>query len=153
MPVLFRREIVAVVAGMLGSTPAMAGTLHIEITNVRNAAGLVHADICPETRFLKDDCTYSADIVAQPGVTNVTLHDIPPGRYAVQVFHDENRNHKVDRNFLGVPREGIAFSNDARIVLGPPRFADAAFDLGEGPQTIRMRMRYMSGPSGPPAAR
>jgi len=134
---------------MCWGKPAIAGTLSIEIWNVRNGAGLVHAALCPEAHFLKDDCPYSTEAPARSGTTVVTFSNVPPGRFAVQAFHDENRNRKVDRTFLGVPREGIAFSNDARIVLGPPKFSDAAFDQGAGSQAIRMRMRYMLGPSGP----
>lgn len=153
MPISSQRIAAAIAGTVLRATPVAAATVQVEISNVRNAAGLVHADICPEAKFLKDDCPYSAEVVAHPGVAVLTLSDIPPGRYAVQAFHDENRNHKVDRNFLGIPKEGIAFSNDAKIVLGPPKFADAMFDHGDAQQTIRMRMRYMIGPSGPAAAR
>ncbi|WP_157220330.1 DUF2141 domain-containing protein [Flavisphingomonas formosensis] len=134
------------------SSPALASTLRIEIGNVRNAAGHVHIDVCPEAHFLKDDCPYSAEAAARPGVTIVTVTNLPPGRYAVQAFHDENDNHKVDRMVFGIPKEGVGFSNDARISLGPPKFLDAAFTHGVGEQTISLRMRYWSGASGPAVA-
>ena len=130
--------------------PAGAAPLTIDVDNVRNAAGHVRIDVCPEAKFLKDDCPWSASAQATPGTTRVTVPDLPPGRYAVQAYHDENDNRRVDRGFLGIPKEGVGFSNDARISLGPPKFADAAFTQGGAAQTIRLRMRYFSGPSGPP---
>ncbi len=42
------------------------------------------------------------------------FEDIPPGRYALAVIHDENMNGKLDANWLGVPKEGYGFSNDAK---------------------------------------
>jgi uncharacterized protein (DUF2141 family) len=48
-------------------------------------------------------------------------------RYAVSVFHDENSNGKLDRNLLGIPREGVGASNNAVGHFGPLKFDDAAF--------------------------
>ena len=69
-----------------------------------------------------------------------------PGRYAAQVFYDENGNHKVDRALFGIPKEGVGFSRDARIKLGPPKWADAVFDYAGGEQIIRLKLRYFIGP-------
>lgn len=125
--------------------PAAAGTVTVEVDNVRNAKGHVHVDLCPADRFLKDDCQWAGDAPARPGRVTVAVTGVPAGRYAAQVFHDENDNHKVDRNLLGIPREGIGFSNDAPIRLGPPKFADAAFDTDGGDRSIRLNMRYLLG--------
>jgi uncharacterized protein (DUF2141 family) len=34
------------------------------------------------------------------------FRDVMPGTYAVIVFHDENKNGKMDKNFMGTPQEG-----------------------------------------------
>jgi uncharacterized protein (DUF2141 family) len=132
---------------MIGATPASTATLTAEIANVRNARGHVHIDVCPQDRFLKEDCPYSGEATAQPGKTIVIVRDVPPGRYAVQAFHDENDNHLVDRALFGIPKEGVGFSNDAPIALGPPKWADAAF-VFTNDTAIRLRMRYFLGASG-----
>ena len=75
----------------------------------------------------------------------------PAGHYAVQAFHDENANGKVDRALFGIPKEGIGFSNDAPIHLSPPKWADAVFAFDGGDQVIALKMRYMLGASGPRA--
>ncbi len=127
---------------------AHAGTLTVEITNVRNGAGMVHIDACTQAQFLKEDCHYDASVSARPGMVVLTIHDIPDGVYAFQAFHDENRNGKVDRGLFGIPKEGIAFSNDAPIHFGPPSWKDAHIAVS-GTKTIRMKMRYLTGASGP----
>lgn len=50
---------------------------------------------------------------------------VPPGRYAVVVIHDENSNMQLDRNFLGVPKEGFGFSRNPRVVFSAPSFQSA----------------------------
>jgi len=54
---------------------------------------------------------------------------LAPGRYAIGVIHDENSNHKLDRNFIGYPKEGFGFSNNPRVLLTPPSFETAAFQF------------------------
>lgn len=51
---------------------------------------------------------------------------VPPGRYAVVVIHDENSNMKLDRNFMGVPKEGFGFSNNPHVVFSAPSFQTAS---------------------------
>jgi uncharacterized protein (DUF2141 family) len=46
---------------------------------------------------------------------------LPKGKYCVSVFHDTNQNDVLDRNFIGIPKEPIAFSRDYR-PFGPPKF-------------------------------
>ncbi len=147
------QKIAALTAAFAMAIPAASETIRVEISNVRNAKGRVHADICPQTQFLKDGCPYSADAPAKPGITIVNIEGVPPGRYAVQAFHDENGNGEVDRMLFGIPKEGVAFSNDARITFGPPKFDDAAFVHGAGSQILHMRMRYFTGRSGPDGKR
>lgn len=51
---------------------------------------------------------------------------LPPGRYSFAVLHDENSNHKLDRNFIGIPKEGFGFSNNPAVRLTAPGFDAAA---------------------------
>lgn len=132
---------------------AVAGTLVVEVRNVRAARGSVHVDICPEAKFLADGCPWSATVPAQIGTTRVTVRNLPAGRYAAQAFLDENGNDKVDDALFGIPKEGVGFSNDAPIRLSPPKFSDAAFTFDGAGGEIALSLRYFMGPKGPPAAR
>lgn len=51
--------------------------------------------------------------------------NLPPGNYGVAAIHDENSNHKLDRNFIGIPKEGFGFANNPRVLLSPPSFQTA----------------------------
>lgn len=55
---------------------------------------------------------------------------LPPGRYALAAYHDENGNGKLDRAWNGMPEEAYGFSNGLRgSILGPPDLEDQLFSL------------------------
>jgi len=54
---------------------------------------------------------------------------LPAGRYAIAVLHDENSNHKLDRNIIGWPKEGFGFSNNPKVNLSAPGFGTAAMQV------------------------
>jgi len=136
---------------LLSAAAPGGGTLTVNVDNVRVARGRVHVDVCPEATFLKDDCPWSGNAPARVGLTPVQVHGLPAGRYAVQAFLDENSNGDVDRGLFGIPREGVGFSNDAKIRLGPPKFAEAVFAFNGTAQAIHLNLRYFTGPKGPGA--
>lgn len=55
--------------------------------------------------------------------------EVPPGRYAIAVIHDENSNHKLDRNIVGRPKEGFGFANNPKVNLSAPPFNAAAMQV------------------------
>ena len=129
---------------LLANGPAPHGTIAVAVSDVRTAKGRVHVDICTQATFLKD-CPYWGEAPARAGTTVVLVPNVPPGRYAAQGFHDRNANGKVDRALFGIPKEGVGFSNDAKIHMAPPRFEDAVFEHSAADQRITFRLRYFLG--------
>lgn len=62
---------------------------------------------------------------------SVMFYSIPKGDYAVMAYHDVNDNGKLDTNFLGIPSEPFAFSNNAKGFMGAPKFEKAKFEVYE----------------------
>ncbi|CAO3441626.1 hypothetical protein [Azospirillum argentinense] len=124
------------------AAPASAADLAITVANVANGQGKVLVAVCTPETFLGPNCPYTAAEPARPGSVTVVVHKVPPGTYAVQSFHDENQNLELDRNFLGLPKEGVGFSNDAPMRFGPPRYADAALTVAEPVTRTTLTLRY-----------
>ena len=61
----------------------------------------------------------------------IVFGDLPYGTYAAFAFHDADGNNELLRSRLGIPREPIGASNNAKGRFGPPTFTDAAFQLDE----------------------
>ena len=66
---------------------------------------------------------------------------LPSGDYAVALFHDENDNGRLDR-IAGIPTEGVGFSNNPRLLFGPPRFTEARFAVTDLPVDETVRVKY-----------
>ena len=117
----------------LAAGTALASTVEVRVSGV-TAKGKVNVAVCDKARFLKQ-CAYSASVPAQAGETTVAVKDVPPGTWAVLAYQDENGNNELDRNLIGIPKEAYGFSRDARGKFGPPKFEEAAIEVGEGSAT------------------
>ncbi len=76
------------------------------------------------------------------GKATVTFEDVPPGSYAFAVIHDENSNHKLDRNFIGIPKEGFGFGNNPHVSLSTPSFKDASVNVACPVTEISVTLQY-----------
>ncbi len=98
--------------------PPEEGRLVLELFDSPNAFGDLRDPIRTEAHPLDKPSDY-------------VLKDIPPGEYALLAYYDTNGNDRIDKNFIGIPREPLGFSNQYR-PKGPPSYARAAFTLNEG---------------------
>ncbi|MEO0470792.1 MAG: DUF2141 domain-containing protein [Bacteroidota bacterium] len=80
--------------------------------------------------------TYSVVMADFDNKLTYTFTDIEPGTYAVSAFHDKNKNGKIDRNFIGFPKEPVAAANQKS--LGRPSFSRSSLQLGKTPQRIEL---------------
>ncbi len=71
------------------------------------------------------------------------FYGLKPGTYAVAVIDDQNGNHKLDTNFLGIPQEGFGISKNPTVSIstGAPKFQQASFSLRKD-ITIKIFMKY-----------
>jgi uncharacterized protein (DUF2141 family) len=70
----------------------------------------------------------------------VVIDSLDYGEYAVRVFHDENRNGKLDSNFLGIPTEDYGYSNNVSGWFGPPSWERAKFIFDKTEMTIEINI-------------
>jgi uncharacterized protein (DUF2141 family) len=110
-----------------------AANINVTITNIQSTEGFVGCALFPATaaETFPLDLTKATPQRAKStdGVWRCTFPNLPAGSYAVSAAHDVNGNGKPDKNFVGIPTEPWAVSNNVRPTLRPPRFAEAAFTL------------------------
>ena len=122
---------------LLPGTAANADELIVRVDNIKEA-GEIHIAIYDSAEAFEADRGEKGG--AAPGITQGTIemvepgsviyrYELPPGTYAIGIFHDANLNNQLDNYFFGVPREQYGFSNNARGFMGPPSFDDAAFSV------------------------
>lgn len=65
-----------------------------------------------------------------------TIENVKPGTYAIAVIQDLNQNGELDKNFLGMPKEPLAFSVITEIPKGKPDFAACSFEVKDEPVAL-----------------
>ena len=68
--------------------------------------------------------------------------NLPAGDYAVAAIHDENSNHKLDRNLIGIPKEGFGFANNPHVALSAPPFSAAKVHVGCPTTDVTIHLQY-----------
>lgn len=130
---------------LLAGRPAVAEPvvrLTVSIDGLESRDGAVNVALFDaEAAFDRGGQPVRKASVPATGANVVVFDGLPPGRYALRAFHDRNGDGRLDMNGLGVPKEPYAFSNNARGVLGPARWKDAAFNVTVGgtAQTLTLR--------------
>ena len=107
-------------------------SLEMEINNLQSNNGPLYIRILDENE--------NPLIVGTSPVINysarISFDSISPGKYAIQFFHDENENQKMDFNLIGIPKEKFGSSNNVKPILGPPKFEKMLFNLTENKKVI-----------------
>lgn len=74
------------------------------------------------------------------GESQFNFPNLVPGTYAASVFYDKDSDGKLNTGFLGIPREKVGFSNNAKPKMGPAPYRDAKFDLTLTNHSIRINL-------------
>jgi len=124
-------------ASLLAAAPAGAqeANLFVQVKGIRASVGNLRVSLYsdPETFRKEDRALKLASIPAAEGDATLEFKGLAPGRYALMAYHDENSDDKLNLRFGMLPIEGYALSNAPKS-MGPPKFADSAFDIA-GPET------------------
>lgn len=120
-----------------GARAAGEGVLRVEVSGLAGQSGKVYLAIYDrEDSWLGEQSFASAVVDIDEAMADgllIAILELPPGDYAASLFYDANGNGELDSNFIGIPKEPVAMSNNAKGKFGPPRYRDALFSLtGEG---------------------
>lgn len=125
----------SLLAALFAAGSAHAGDLSVEVHLPIGRQGAVLAAVFDKAEgFPRSTPLRTGMVQAVQGKATLVFAGLPPGDYAVTAFLDENSNTKLDANVFGVPTELYGFSRDARNLVGPPAFAEAAFRVDDGAQ-------------------
>ena len=120
------------------------GVIRVTVGNLRNTQGLVGVALFDTKQGFPDkpEKAIEGHSVQAGDQCVVVFANVPYGTYAVSVLHDENSNGKMDKNFIGIPKEGFGTSNNPKIRRGPPSFTESSFNLENNELAMKIDMNY-----------
>jgi uncharacterized protein (DUF2141 family) len=121
--------------------------LRIRVDGFRNTRGNLGTIIFRSSDGWPEDKDKSfrhgpAPIDNATGTAVAVWPDLPPGDYGVAAIHDENSNAKLDRNLIGVPKEGFGFANNPHVSHSAPPFRQATVHVGCPATEISIHLQY-----------
>ena len=124
------------IALSISSAPVHAFETTIKVEGFRSSEGYLAMSVFAEKEAAafpsdasKAERTFYIPLAGKKEVS-VPFADLAPGKYAIAVMHDQDSNHKMTFNFLGMPKKGFGFSNNPRVYFSAPSFTKAAIPLG-----------------------
>ena len=117
--------------------------LEVIVKGIKNDRGNIRVGVFKDENTFLKTAAYGKVVKAKAGELTVLFDNIPTGKYAVSIIHDENENNELDSNFLGIPKEGFGFANDAVGKFGPPSFEKATTTVETGKRTITITVKYL----------
>jgi len=132
------------------SFPALAQEpcqgIHVKVLNIKNSTGTVACALFESHQgFPAEYLRFATNVMVikiRHSQARCTFEEIPPGKYAIGVIHDENMNGLLDTGMFGVPTEGYGFSNDAQGTLGAPTFDAASFAYDGENLEMTIKLNY-----------
>jgi uncharacterized protein (DUF2141 family) len=136
-----------IISGLVAKSLLSQTNVIADISNVRNNKGVCRACLFNSPLSFAGETGKPFQCVTVP-VTNKTskavFSNVPAGTYAMFVFHDENNNSKMDKNFIGIPKEGYGASKNRLPFASAPNYNENKFSVdGKNLVTLEVKMRNL----------
>lgn len=128
--------------GMISTLfPTNNPELTIKISNIDKIKGEIKVGVFDtDTNFLKEGhAIKNYSIKVKNNTATLTITDLPKGEYAITMYHDQNSDNECNRNFIGIPKEPYAFSNNVKPKVSAPKYKDCKFTFSDD-KTLNIKL-------------
>jgi len=137
--------IAALLCLMLHPASAQQGRVQVVIKGFTSDKGVCQACLFNNAENFQagKNAVSCAAVTIRNRTVSMVFDALPDGAYALLVFHDENSNKKLDKNFLGIPREGYGASLNQLPFAAAPGFDDNKFTVKHSTVFLTIRLRNL----------
>jgi uncharacterized protein (DUF2141 family) len=132
-------------AAAIGGAAAQSGNdISVVVDGLRNDKGAVRCGLYASAVGFREPGKEMKGVAAPiaGGKATCVFNAVPPGSYAVAVFHAENNETQIETGMFGKPKQGFGFSRDAKGSFGPPSFDAAAYKYAGGSSVWPVHIEY-----------
>jgi uncharacterized protein (DUF2141 family) len=117
--------------------------LEVNVNGIATKEGNVHVALFREQdSFPTHGNQFKGQVIpVKNTMVSAAFMNLKPGTYAIAVFHDRNKNGKLDKNIFGAPTESYGFSNNVRSTFSAPTFSAASFELKNDDLQLKVTVR------------
>jgi uncharacterized protein (DUF2141 family) len=119
------------------------GVLTVVVNGIDTPSGTIRVAVfnSPDKFLEKNGYAYSKSTPVGNNKSVRIDFNIPHGFYAVTCYHDINENKVLDQNYMGIPQEPYAMSNNVSIKWRRPTFDETKFAFNKPTQTINFDVK------------
>lgn len=121
------------------------GTLTVDISNIQNDKGQIGCSLFSKNDGFPskaDKADVSIFVKSKAGKATCVFTGVKPGKYAVSVMHDSDKDGELKTSMVGRPKEWWGVSNNVPPErFGPPKYEAASFAYTGDPKTIKVKLR------------
>ena len=106
-------------------------TIELNVTDIKQIKGQLLISLHNKDGFPDQEkkSVLNTKVKVNNANMKITLKVPKSGFYAISLVHDENENNQLDKNYLGIPKEGYGFSNNPSARFGAPSFKESQFEV------------------------
>ncbi|WP_162806367.1 DUF2141 domain-containing protein [Sphingosinicella terrae] len=123
------------------ATPAVAANLTVEVEGVRATGGTLYVTVQDREQFMQQRGTAGTVVQRPQAGAHRFGFDVPPGEYAVSIWHDDNGNGQFDKDESHQPLDGWSMTS-GETLRAEPTFDQVKTSVGTGPAALRLSMIY-----------
>ncbi|MEN2399267.1 DUF2141 domain-containing protein [Flavobacterium sp. MC2016-06] len=130
----------------LFNTAAIAQIRSVTVTDIRSEKGQLIINVFKDSKSYEKEVAFKKFQFDKKAVINgkMTINfALEPGVYGITLIDDENRDNELNKNIIGIPKEGFGFSNFFMSKMKKPDFEDFKVDLRNKENKISIQVKYM----------
>lgn len=139
-------SLVIVLLTILSGFDAEAQKVKLKISDMKSTKGKIMIIIFKDNETFENEKAFRKIEFSKKGLVNGTLElhfTIDPGIYGITLLDDEDSNGVMNKNFIGIPKEGFGFSNYYLNKMQRPHFDEFKTKINHGENTILIRCKYI----------
>lgn len=112
----------------------------VNVKNIEKDEGTLMIALIDDSNDFPDGikATFKAKVPAKAAGSSYVFKGVKPGKYGVAIYQDMNANEKLDKNFVGIPKEPYGFSGKPG--FGKPKFEDCSLEM-TATKTVEVNMK------------